>query len=45
MILLSRARQQAVVRAPDHAGITATRTVHGDLGSSRQLQLGLKFIF
>ena len=25
--------------------ITATRTVRGDLGSSRQIQLGLKFIF
>ncbi|MBI4904881.1 MAG: TonB-dependent receptor [Acidobacteria bacterium] len=25
--------------------ITATRTVRGDLGSSRQIQLGLKFVF
>lgn len=25
--------------------ITATRTVRGDLGSSRQLQLGMKFVF
>lgn len=34
-----------VVNNAQFGVITATRTVRGDLGSSRQIQLGLKFIF
>ena len=33
------------VNAGTFGQITQTRTVRGDLGSSRQLQLGMKFIF
>ncbi len=33
------------VTSADFGRITATRTARGDLGSSRQVQLGMKFIF
>ena len=31
--------------AANYGQVTATRTARGDLGSSRQLQLGMKLIF
>ena len=34
-----------VVNNAAYGQITSTRTVRGDLGSSRQIQLGMKFIF
>jgi hypothetical protein len=33
------------VNSAQFGQITATRTVRGDLGSSRQIQLGMKFVF
>jgi hypothetical protein len=39
------AQPSRTVTAGDFGKITATRTARGDLGSSRQLQLGLKLTF
>jgi len=39
------AQPNRTVTSADFARITATRTARGDLGSSRQVQLGMKFIF
>jgi hypothetical protein len=33
------------ITAANYGQITATRTARGDLGSSRQLQLGMKLVF
>jgi hypothetical protein len=39
------AQPTRTVTAADFGRITATRTVRGDLGSSRQIQLGMKLMF
>ncbi len=39
------AQPNRTVTSADFGRITATRTTRGDLGSSRQIQLGIKFIF
>jgi hypothetical protein len=39
------AQPNQTVTSADFGRITATRTARGDLGSSRQIQLGLKLVF